>query len=60
VDAEGTTVLVTTHDLAHVERLCDDVSIIHEGAVVKSGALDEIRGSESLEAIFIRTVSANA
>ena len=60
VTAHGTTVLVTTHDLAHVERLCDDVSIMHEGRVVKSGSLAEIRGNESLEDVFIRTVSANA
>jgi ABC-2 type transport system ATP-binding protein len=60
VTAEGTTVLVTTHDLAHVERLCDDVSILHEGRVVKSGSLAEIRAGESLEDVFIRTVNANA
>jgi ABC-2 type transport system ATP-binding protein len=59
VTAEGTTVLVTTHGLAHVERLCDDVSIIHEGRVVKTGPLDEVRGGESLEDVFIRTVNAN-
>jgi ABC-type multidrug transport system ATPase subunit len=60
VTAEGTTVLVTTHDLAHVERLCDDVSILHEGRVVKSGSLAEIRAGESLEEVFIRTVNADA
>lgn len=58
--AEGTTVLVTTHDLAHVERLCDGVSILHEGRVVKSGSLAEIRAGESLEDVFIRTVNADA
>ena len=60
VTAQGSTVLVTTHDLAHVERLCDDVSIIHEGRVVKSGPLDEVRAGQSLEDAFIRTVSGHA
>jgi ABC-2 type transport system ATP-binding protein len=57
---DGTTVFVTTHDLGQVERLCDNVSIVHQGRVIRSGSLDEIRGSESLEDAFVRAVASHA
>ena len=60
VTGEGTTILVATHDLAHVERLCDDVSIMSAGRVLSTGSLAEIRGGASLEEVFIRTVTAHA
>ncbi|NCT91678.1 ABC transporter ATP-binding protein [Cellulomonas sp. APG4] len=41
--AEGTTVLLSSHILAEVERLCDRVTIIREGRAVQSGSLAELR-----------------
>ncbi|PSL05360.1 ABC-2 type transport system ATP-binding protein [Haloactinopolyspora alba] len=41
--AEGRTVLLSSHILAEVEKLCDRVSIIREGRVVESGTLDDLR-----------------
>jgi ABC-2 type transport system ATP-binding protein len=41
--AEGQTVLLSSHILAQVERLCDRVSIIRLGKVVESGTLLELR-----------------
>jgi ABC-2 type transport system ATP-binding protein len=35
---EGTTVLLTTHDLHHVERLCDHVTVVEKGRAVANGA----------------------
>ena len=41
--AEGGTVLLSSHILAEVERLCDRVSIIRAGRCVESGTLAELR-----------------
>jgi ABC-2 type transport system ATP-binding protein len=41
--AEGRTVLLSSHILAEVERLCDRVTIIRRGATVQTGTLDELR-----------------
>ncbi|WP_432478484.1 ATP-binding cassette domain-containing protein [Nocardioides sp. GXQ0305] len=40
---EGHSVLLSSHILAEVERLCDRVSIIREGRVVDGGTLAELR-----------------
>jgi ABC-2 type transport system ATP-binding protein len=40
---DGGTVLLSSHILAEVERLCDRVSIVREGRVVESGTLAELR-----------------
>jgi ABC-2 type transport system ATP-binding protein len=39
----GATVLLSSHLLGEVERLCDRVSILRAGRVVESGTLDELR-----------------
>ncbi|RJR12510.1 ABC transporter ATP-binding protein [Candidatus Parcubacteria bacterium] len=43
VKAEGKSVLLSSHILAEVEKLCDRVGIIREGKIVESGTLDELR-----------------
>lgn len=40
---EGTTILLSSHILAEVEKLCDRVTIIRQGRAVQSGTLDELR-----------------
>src|SRR5580700_7685096 len=56
----GATVFLTSHVLEVVERLCDRVAIIHDGKLVKSGTMDELRtGSETLEDVFVRVVGAD-
>jgi ABC-2 type transport system ATP-binding protein len=40
---QGGTVLLSSHILAEVERLCDRVSIVRDGRVVESGTLAELR-----------------
>jgi ABC-2 type transport system ATP-binding protein len=55
----GATMFLTSHVLEVVERLCDRVAIIHDGKLVASGTLAELRsGSETLEDIFVRVVGA--
>ncbi|MDG4858593.1 ABC transporter ATP-binding protein [Streptomyces sp. T-3] len=41
--AAGKTVLLSSHILAQVEKLCDRVSIIRQGRTVQSGTLSEMR-----------------
>lgn len=43
VAERGATVLLSSHILSEVERLCDRVSIIRDGRIVEAGTLDELR-----------------
>src|SRR3990170_515093 len=40
---KGVTLFFTSHVLDVVERLCDEVAVIHHGRIVAQGTLDEIR-----------------
>lgn len=40
---EGKSVLLSSHILSEVEKLCDSVGIIREGKIIESGSLDEMR-----------------
>lgn len=42
------TVVLSSHVLPEVERLCDRVVVFHEGRVVAEGAVDELAGSEEV------------
>ena len=39
----GVTVLLTTHDLGDIERLCDRLLVIDHGRVIYDGTLDELK-----------------
>jgi ABC-2 type transport system ATP-binding protein len=39
----GKSVLLSSHILSEVERLCDRVGIIREGEIIETGTLDELR-----------------
>jgi ABC-2 type transport system ATP-binding protein len=55
----GATVFLTSHVLEVVERLCDRVAIIHEGKLVLTSTMAELRtGSQTLEDVFVRVVGA--
>jgi ABC-2 type transport system ATP-binding protein len=41
--ADGRTVLLSSHILSEVEALCDRVSIVRRGAIVREGSLSELR-----------------
>jgi len=61
VRERGCTVLLSSHGLSEVERVCDRVAILHEGRVVASGAIDEVvQPGESLEDAFVRQVRGGA
>jgi sodium transport system ATP-binding protein len=55
----GKCVIFSTHVLHDAERLCDRVTIIHQGRVVASGATSEVRGEhQDLEDSFLALVEA--
>ena len=35
------------------EKLCDKVAIIKEGRLIKAGTMEEVKGDESLEEVFL-------
>ena len=43
LSAQGRTVLLSSHVLAEIERLCDTVTIIRNGRTVQAGRLDDLR-----------------
>lgn len=51
---EGVTVLVSSHQLAELETIVDDVIIINKGKLIASGPVEEITGGERLEQAFLR------
>ncbi len=52
----GTAVFFSTHVLEVAEKLCDKVAIIKGGKLIRSGTMDEVRGDESLEDVFLELV----
>ena len=60
--AEGTTVLLSSHILAEVEKLCDRVTIIRGGRTVQTGTLTELRHltRSTVRAVTTRDASAVA
>ncbi len=50
------TIFLTSHVLEVVERLVTHVGIIRQGRLVAQGTLEEVRGGETLEDVFIRMV----
>lgn len=49
----GTSIFFSTHVLEVAEKLCDKVAIIKGGKLVKSGEMEEVKGDESLESVFL-------
>jgi len=43
INARGTTILLTTHDLADIQQLCRRVMVINHGQLVFDGSLEELR-----------------
>lgn len=52
----GGTVVVSSHVMDLVQRMCDHVAIIAEGRVKAAGTLADVRGGRSLEDRFVELV----
>ena len=49
----GGAIFFSTHVLEVAEKLCDKVAIIKEGRLIRSGTMEEVKGDESLESVFL-------
>ena len=51
--AAGGTVVLSSHSMDMVQRMCDHVAVVVNGQILADGTIDEVRGGKSLEARFI-------
>ncbi len=49
----GGAIFFSTHVLEVAEKLCDKVAIIKAGKLIRSGTMEEVKGDESLEQVFL-------
>ena len=56
---EGKTIFFSTHILEVAEKLCIRVAIIKQGKIVKIGNMEEVKGDESLERVFLEIDEEN-
>ena len=49
----GGAIFFSTHVLEVAEKLCDKVAIIKQGKLIRSGTMEEVKGDESLEEVFL-------
>ncbi len=49
----GGAIFFSTHVLEVAEKLCDKVAIIKDGKLIRSGTMEEVKGDESLEQVFL-------
>ena len=50
---KGGAIFFSTHVLEVAEKLCDKVAIIKQGKLVKEGTMEEVKGDDSLEEVFL-------
>lgn len=49
----GGAIFFSTHVLEVAEKLCDKVAIIKQGKLIKAGTMEEVKGDDSLEEVFL-------
>ncbi len=57
---QGTTVLLSSHNMLEVEYLCDDIALVNKGLIVESGnpqALMQKYEAKNIEEVFTRVVN---
>lgn len=58
--ANGGTVIVSSHVMDLVQRMCDHVAVIAQGNLLAAGTVDEVRGEQSLEDRFVELVGGRS
>ena len=56
----GGTVIVSSHSMDLVERMCDHVAVVADGRVLAAGTVAEVRGESTLEERFVELVGGRA
>ena len=49
----GGAIFFSTHVLEVAEKLCDKIAIIKGGRLIASGSMEEVKGDDSLEEVFL-------
>jgi ABC-2 type transport system ATP-binding protein len=55
--ARGKTVLITSHQLAEIEEICDRVAIMNRGRIILEGAVPELIGRRDRQALVVETLT---
>ena len=55
----GGAIFFSTHVLEVAEKLCDKVAIIKGGKLIRSGTMEEVKGDDSLEDVFLELEDAS-
>ena len=50
---QGGAIFFSTHVLEVAEKLCDKIAIIKAGKLIRSGTMEEVKGDDSLEDVFL-------
>ncbi|MBQ3196253.1 MAG: ABC transporter ATP-binding protein [Clostridia bacterium] len=58
--AEGGAIFFSTHVLEVAEKLCHKVAIIKNGCLIKHGTMEDVKGDDSLEEVFLDLEAENA
>ncbi|HEY2886319.1 MAG TPA: ABC transporter ATP-binding protein [Rhizomicrobium sp.] len=59
INADGKTILLTSHYLEEIERLCRNVAIVNKGLIVKEGTKDAmVKASGGIEAAYLAATGA--
>lgn len=56
--AAGGTVILSSHVMATVQKLCDRVAVVNHGRIVAAGTIDEVAAGQDLEERFAQLVGA--
>ena len=59
LNKEGTTILLTTHYIEEAEKLCDKISLINHGRLIKTGTVEELKKiykKRTLEDVYLEAI----
>ena len=61
--AQGSTIVLSTHNMESVEELCDDIALINKSRLVITGGVNEIRhkyGNNNVELVYTGSTAVNS